>query len=334
MGMVSYIIQRVVYIIVVFFLCSVLLFWIYSNVPGSRVLMFMEGGGMDPGMTPEQFAILYQQTLERLGLDRPPHIQYFRWITGLLSGDFGYSTLHRMPVRNALYRPLINTVRLNLVVMFFVFIITIPLGIRSAVKKNKIFDNVVQVVTVLGISIPMFVLAILAIVLFVIVIPGDFFPITGWRSVHFQGTWWEEVRDIARHMILPVIVLVFSSLAALTRFTRAAMIEALSMDCIRTARAKGLKEKVVIYSHALRNAQITVIIVMAGWFIGVFSGSAMVERVFGFRGMGDELIRAIVQRDFALAQAMNMFFIIVSLVGLLIIDILFVIADPRIKLNR
>jgi peptide/nickel transport system permease protein len=318
--------------ILVFLVASLLLFTIYHNVPGDRVAVYMETAGQGGGMDPEIQAMIRQQTIERYGFDRPFLVQYVRWLGQLVNGSFGYSSQFIRPVRELIVDPLQNTVRLNLVNLVVVFCITIPLGISSAVKRGKVYDNTVQVITVLGMSIPNFVSGILVLVLFTIALETGL-PFSGTRTMQFQGNWWETMMDYGKHLVLPVIVLAFSSLAGLTRFIRGAMIEALNMDCIRTARAKGLREKVVIFSHALRNAQITVIMVLANWFIAIFSGSVVVERVFQYRGMGDLLLSAIRSHDFAFAQAMNMFYILVSVVGLLVIDILFVIADPRIKLT-
>jgi peptide/nickel transport system permease protein len=330
--MATYIVKRIFYMIIVFLLTSVILFIIYYNVPGDRVAMYMEGAGMLGTMDPAEYEIMRQRTIERYGLDRPPHIQYIRWLRALFSGEFGYSIMERRPVSQVIATPIQNTVRLNIVNLIVVFCITIPLGISSAVKRGKVYDNTVQTVTVIGMSLPTFVTAILVLVVFAVrMTPG--FPFGGVRSMQFEGNWFQQMMDMGRHMVLPVMVMAFGSLAGLTRFIRGAMIEALNMDCIRTARAKGVREKVVIFSHALRNAQITVIMVLANWFIGIFSGSVIVERVFNYRGMGDMLLRAISSHDFAFAQAMNMFYIVISLVGLLVIDILFVIADPRIKLT-
>ncbi|MGI6438214.1 MAG: ABC transporter permease [Sphaerochaeta sp.] len=134
-------------------------------------------------------------------------------------------------------------------------------------------------------------------------------------------------------MALPLLVMVFTSLGGLTRYVRATMIEALGMDYIRTARAKGLTEKVVIYSHAFRNALIPFITIMTGWFISIFSGSVVIERTFLWNGMGKVIIDALNQQDFAVSLAMVMFYLVLSLVGNLLMDLSYGLADPRVKLN-
>jgi peptide/nickel transport system permease protein len=319
--------------VLVFLLASIILFAIYHFVPGDRIGLYMETAGFAQGMDPEMVALLREQTIERYGFDRPPHVQYVRWLSALVSRDFGYSIQFRRPVIEVIADPIRNTVRLNIANLIVVFLITIPLGISSAVKRGKIYDNTVQVITVIGLSVPTFVTGILALVFFTIIWESGL-PFSGVNTMMFEGNWWETLMDTGKHMVLPVGVMAFGSLAGLTRFVRGALIEALNMDCIRTARAKGLREKVVIFSHALRNAQITVIMVLANFFIGIFSGSVIIETVFQYRGMGFILLSAIRSHDFAFAQAMNMFYILISVVGLLVIDILFVIADPRIKLTK
>ena len=137
-----------------------------------------------------------------------------------------------------------------------------------------------------------------------------------------------------KYMLLPLIVMTFSSLGGMTRYVRASMTEALSMDCIRTARAKGLREKVVVYSHAWRNALIPIITLVIGWFIGIFSGSIMIENIFGLNGMGRIYINALNNKDFEVVLLLQMFYVAVGLIGNLIIDIAYGIADPRIRVNK
>jgi peptide/nickel transport system permease protein len=134
-------------------------------------------------------------------------------------------------------------------------------------------------------------------------------------------------------MFLPLLVMCLSSMAGLTRYVRAAMAEALTMDCVRTARSKGLLEKTVVYSHAFRNALIPIITVMTGWFIGIFSGSVVVERMFSWQGMGDILLTAITNFDFALAMTMLLFFAFVALVVLILMDLTYGLADPRVRIK-
>jgi len=291
---------------------------------------------MDANFTEEMDPILWQHTYEMvresLGLDRPLPFQYFAWITNMLRLDFGYSMMYRRPVSMVVVAPMLNTVRLNIFNMIFVFIIAIPLAVRSAYKRGSTFDNATMVGTVVFDSLPTFITALIMIIIFAVHL--RWFPITGMSTPGFVGTDFEMFMDRTRFMILPLATMTISSLASITRYIRAAMIETLSQDYIRTARAKGARERYVVYRHALRNAQIIVIQIMAGWFLGIFGGSVMIERVFLWNGMGDLMVRSVFAQDFMVVFTIAMFFTSISLFGFFIIDVLFAICDPKIKLNE
>ena len=144
----------------------------------------------------------------------------------------------------------------------------------------------------------------------------------------------QKLKDELYYMSLPLIVMTFSSLGGMTRYVRASMTEALSLDCIRTARAKGLREKSVIYSHAFRNALIPIITLVIGWFIGIFSGSIVIENIFGLNGVGRLYILSLNNKDFEVVLLLQMFYVIVGLLGNLVIDIAYGIADPRVRVNK
>jgi len=329
--MTKYFLRRLVYLVLVFFMISVVIFFIYTLVPMDPVLNFMDANFTED-MNPILWRQIYDQVREDLGLDRPLHIQYFAWISNMLRGNFGYSMMYRRPVAEVIPAPLRNTVMLNILNLVIVFIIAIPLAVRSAVKRGSVFDNATQVGTVVFDSLPTFITAILVMLLFAVVL--QWFPMTGMATPGFQGTTWEMIQDRARFMVLPLITMVIGGMAGITRYIRAAMIEVLSQDYIRTARAKGAKERYVIYVHALKNAQIIIIQIMAGWFLGIFSGSLMIERIFMWNGMGDLLVRSVFAQDFMVIFTIQMFFITIGLFGFFIIDILFAILDPKIKLNE
>jgi len=287
--------------------------------------------GLQNEMRPADFQRLQEDIRRQLGLDDPLITQFFKWIGRMITGDFGRSIAFRQPVVEIIKAPMANTLRLNAITMLFVFIITIPLGITTAVKKGTIYDNTVQVVTILGLSLPTFITSIAFILLFAVLL--QWLPIGGANSPGFIGTGFARILDSAKHMILPVSVMVFTSLGSLTRYIRATMIDALRMDYIRTARAKGLTEKVVIYSHAFRNSLIPFMTILVGWFIGLFGGSIMIERIFTWNGMGNLYISSILLFDYGVALTLGMFYVLIGLMGNLIIDILYTIIDPRIRLS-
>ncbi|MFW5672592.1 MAG: ABC transporter permease, partial [Acetivibrio ethanolgignens] len=160
------------------------------------------------------------------------------------------------------------------------------------------------------------------------------FPVNGMNSPNFQGNAVEFFLDRMYYLALPLFVMTIASLGGMTRYVRAAMIDALRMDYIRTARAKGLKEKVVIYSHAWRNALLPVITLIIGWFLSIFSGSIIIETMFALNGLGKLYYTGLMNQDYDVALAMQMFYVIISLVGNLIIDLSYGIVDPRIRVNK
>ncbi len=228
--------------------------------------------------------------------------------------------------------PLRVTVTVNLFVTFFVLAITIPLGITCAVRKNSKFDKVVQVLTIVGHSLPSFIIALLFIYAFAVKL--NIFPVSGMKTPNFSGTPWEEFKDMMHHLALPLTILTIGSLAGMTRYVRAAMIDALGMDYVKTARAKGLKEKVVIYSHAWRNALLPVITLIIGWFMTIFSGSIVTESMFVLNGMGKIYIDSLNNQDYNVALAIQLFYIVMAVLGNLIADISYGIVDPRVRVNK
>lgn len=329
MGKGRYLLKRLVYIIFVFFIISILMFIIYKATPGDPVRMMIGDTG---NIKPDQYESMYEQYSELLGVNKPIPVQYVRWITNMLTGDFGYSTQYKRPVIQIIGAPMRNTVLLNIFAMIVVFVISIPLGIITAVKKRSVFDKAVQVLTIVGYSIPSFVIALLAIYVFAIKL--KWLPISGVKTAGLDATGAAAVLDMVKHMVLPVLVMSVGGLGSITRYVRASMIDALSMDYIKTARAKGLKEKVVIYIHAFRNALIPVVTVTTWWIIGLFGGSVVIESIFGWSGLGQMLLSGLMQRDFSVVLTMQMFYVVLALVGNVLMDIAYSLVDPRVRLEN
>ena len=330
MGKGRYLLKRLIYIIFVFFIISILMFAIYKSMPGDPVEIML--GDSKTTMKPDAYQALYDKTRESLGLDEPLPVQYLSWMGNMLTGEFGYSTQYKQEVINIIGAPMANTVILNILTMFVVFIIAVPLGILTAVRKNGVFDKTVQVLTIVGYSIPTFIIALLAIFLLAVKIPV--FPISGVRSAGSTATGLAAALDMLRHMVLPVLVMSVSGIGGITRYVRAAMIDVLRMDYIKTARAKGLREKTVIYIHAFRNALIPVVTITTWWIIGLFGGSIVIESVFLWPGLGKMLIDGLMQRDFAVVLTMQMFYVVLSLAGNVIMDIAYTLVDPRVRLEN
>jgi len=337
----KYILKRMLYILLVFLVLSFLIYMVYNMLP------------VDKAAETARQEVLAQKDLDYderyeywqkvYGLNGTKFERYLRWLgvypyadgsfNGLLQGNLGNSIKYGKPVAEVLVEPMKNTIFINIFATILGLGITIPLGIFCAVKRGSKRDVGVQVGTIVGYSLPTFIIAIVFIWLFAVVL--GWFPVSGMSTAGSVN--WSPVRqfwDKMYHLALPLIVMVFCSLGGMTRYVRASMIEALSMDCIRTARAKGLREKTVIYSHAWRNALIPIVTLVIGWFLGIFSGSLMIENIFALNGIGKVYFDALQNNDNEIVLALQMFYVIIGLVGNLIIDIAYGFIDPRVRVNK
>lgn len=328
--MAKYIIKRLLYIVLVFIALSIIIFFMYNSVPGDPAMAKVYP--LKQTMSPEAFQNIYRVTRAQMGLDDPLPLRYWKWFTRLVTLDLGMSSLYNKPVMDVISVPLKNTVLMNLFVVFFGLLITIPLGIAMAVKRNTVFDRIIQVITLVGVSIPSFVTALILIYFFAVRL--GWFPVSGWITPNLQAaTKWERNLDILWHLFLPVLILVLSSMAATTRYIRSAMVSSLSMDYIKTARAKGLSEKAVIFSHAWRNALLPVVTLLVGWILSIFYGSIVVETMFNLNGMGNTFITALRNQDWSVGLGVQMFYVLLALSSNLIIDLTFGLVDPRVRIN-
>lgn len=337
----KYILKRIGYMAIVFLIISFLMYSLYNLIPSDPARAQLEG--QKQSLKPEEYEAMYQELRTQMGLDAPLVIRYARWIglwpdvsgefDGLLEGNFGFSQFYKQDVINVVGSPMSNTIFINIFSTIAALGITIPLGIYCAVHKGKKFDQSVQVVTMLGYSIPVYIIALIFMFLFCVF--WRIFPVSGTKTAGaIYATKWEEFVDMLHHITLPVIVMTFGSLGGMTRYVRSSMIDALSMDYIRTARAKGLREKVVIYSHAWRNALLPVITSIIGWFLSIFSGSVVIENTFSLNGMGKLYWQGLNNLDFELVLAIQMFYTVVSLMGSLLIDISYGLVDPRVRVDK
>lgn len=337
----KYILKRMLYILLVFLVLSFLIYMVYNMLP------------VDKAAETARQEVLSNKTLDYderyeywqkvYGLNGTKFERYLRWLgvypyadgsfNGLLQGNLGTSVKYGKPVSEVLVEPMKNTIFINIFATILGLGITIPLGIFCAVKRGSKRDVGVQVGTIIGYSLPTFIIAIVFIWLFAVVL--GWFPVSGMSTAGSVN--WSPVRqfwDKMYHLALPLIVMTFCSLGGMTRYVRASMIEALSMDCIRTARAKGLREKTVIYSHAWRNALIPVVTLVIGWFLGIFSGSLMIENIFALNGIGKVYFDALQNNDNEIVLALQMFYVLIGLIGNLIIDIAYGFIDPRVRVNK
>jgi len=304
--MTKYIIKRLLYVVPVLFVVSILVFMMLHLIPGDPVLNIL-------GLRAPQEAV--EATRIQLGLDQPLHIQYYRFISNALQGDFGTSIRTKTPVIEEIIAKYPYTLKLAIGGTIVAAFLGVSVGIISAVNRNKIWDNLLMVLSLLSISTPSFFLALILILVFSLNL--GWFPSVGIHS--------------SRHYILPIIALGTQSVGLIARMTRSAMLDVLNHDFIRTARSKGLSERVVVYSHALKNALIPVITILGLRFGGLLAGSALIEAVFGIPGIGRLMIEGVQNRDYPVVQATVLLIASTFVIINLIVDILYKFVDPRIK---
>lgn len=317
-----YIIRRIIAMIPVFFVISILIFLLINAMPGDPISAMLDPQ-KTAAMTNEQRHQYIDTMKELLGYDKPDAERFFIWLKGtVLDGEFGYSVRYNKPVNMLIGDFIARSFKVNIVGFVLAFIIAIPLGITAAVKKNKLFDKIVTVFTIVGISLPSFFLALLLIMLFVVTL--NILPFSGMSDPRGVIPDWH-------YLVLPVTVIVLTSLASLTKYVRSAMIEVLKSDYVRTARAKGLSEKIVIYRHAFQNALLPVVTLVGVYIPGLFGGSIVVEKIFAYPGMGYLLNQAYSYKDRAVLQTALLFFGMLTLLSNIFIDIGYMVVDPRIR---
>ncbi|SHH95956.1 ABC transporter permease [Sporanaerobacter acetigenes] len=320
--MLKYILRRLLHMIPVILIISIVIFGIVKMAPGDPV-----GTNLDPKATAEQRAA----ERARLGLDKPLPVQYWNWLTRSVKGDFGDSYIYKKPVSDVVPNFIWNSFLLNIVDFILAFLISIPIGIICAVKQYSKTDNFWTVFSIIGISMPSFFFGLLLIYIFSVKLNA--FPINGMVTPGKNAAGWAHIKDVMHHIFLPALVLVIGSMASLVRYTRTSMLEVINQDYIRTARSKGLSEKVVIYKHAFRNALIPIMTIIGFWIPGLFSGAVILETTFVWPGIGNVMMDAISARDYNLIMALNMFFALLTLLGNLLADIGYALVDPRIKVE-
>ncbi len=293
-------------------------------LPGGPTAGIM--GDLNPKVSPE----IRERLIKQYQLDKPFYIQYGNWVQGLCQLDFGRSFKDNRPVVDIIGERLPRTILLSGLSMLFAFVFAIPIGIISAVNKNKWGDRLLTVFVFVGFSVPTYWVALLAIIVFGIYL--GWVPITGYQSLLAdEMNFPSRMIDIAHHLILPVLVSGLTSLAGLSRYVRNGMLEVIRQDYVRTARAKGLPEKQVIYSHALKNTLIPVITIVGLSIPSLISAGVIFETIFSYPGLGRLVWEAVVSRNVPVLMASVTLGALLTLVGNLVADILYAYADPRIR---
>lgn len=321
--MTTFITRRILQTLAVIVILSYVCFYLMSLMPGDPVDMMVAS---NPRVTAEDVARLKAL----YGLDQPIYKRYYSWISSIVTGDLGYSRTYRVPVEELMGPRLWNTAILSFASLAVSLLIAIPLGVISALKPGSKTDYFMNLFSFAGISIPSFWLAIVLIIIFAVKIP--ILPAGGTQTIGADaGGFWADLADRSVYLILPVLSLAIQQIGRFSRFTRSAMLEAMRNDFIRTARAKGLSRRQVIWQHGFRNALIPLITILALSFSGLFSGAILTETVFAYQGVGKLVYDSIIGNDYNVA--MISFVISVSMVLLmnLLADILYGFADPRIS---
>ena len=316
----TYIIRRVGLFIPTLILISLVVFIILRIVPGDPAIMLLTAGGEEgEEYKQEELAALRA----KLGTDKPIYAQYAEWVWKLVRLDFGVSFFFDNPVKGHIAQRLPVTLQLGLMSVLIATIVAVPLGMYSALKQDTLADYAARVITILGIAVPNFWVAILMI--FFLVLWFGYLPPLGY--VQF----WDNPSANLQQLIFPAIALGTSNTAFIARITRSAMLEVLHEDYIRTARAKGLREGVVVFRHALRNSLLPVLTVTGHEVGAIISGTVVIEVVFLVPGMGRLLITSIVNRDFAMIQGIVILIAVFVLFVNLVADLLYAWLNPRIR---
>ncbi|ABK17104.1 ABC transporter permease [Syntrophobacter fumaroxidans] len=330
----GYILKRLLQIIPTLLGITFITFLIIQLAPGNPATLKLQMSGQgqlgDRGISPE----VIEQTKKLYGLDKPLHEQYLLWVKRVFTLDFGTSYKDHRNVWEKIAERLPVTLQLNLISIFLVYLIAIPFGVYSAVRPGSFWDHALTLFFFFLYSLPSFWVAVLLIMFLG---GGDFwdiFPAYNISSIGAEAlSPLQWLLDRVWHLVLPVTCLTYGGLAYLSRLTRANMLEVIREDYVRTARAKGLSERVVIFKHAFRNALLPIITLLAFLLPSMFGGSVIIESIFSIPGMGQLGFEAVLGRDYPVIMAITTVSAMLTLIGLLISDLLYAAMDPRIKLE-
>lgn len=321
--MTRFLIRRVVQTIPLLIGISILAFLIIRLAPGDPTVVYI-----DPNKPPPSAEDLARLRAD-LGIDDPLPVQYVRWLGNAVQGDLGFSLSGRRPVTDEIGERLPNTALLGFTSLALTVILAIQVGILSAIYRYTVFDYVITVVSFIGLSVPGFVVALFLIQVFAVEL--GWLPSTGMHDVRENYEGWRAVRDVAEHLVLPTIALSAASIARWARYQRSSLLDVLNQDYIRTARAKGARERRVLRVHALRNALLPMITIGGLSIPQLVSGAFIIEFVFGWPGMGRLAVNAALRRDYPVIMGVTMISAIFIVLGNFLADLAYHWADPRIR---
>lgn len=319
-----YFIKKILWILVVLWGITIVSFIVIHLAPGSPTDLQTTLNPMAGETTKQRLESLY-------GINRPIYVQYIDWLSRIVRFDFGTSmSADARPVIVKIFERLPLTVFMNILSLAISLMIAIPLGVLSAWKQDSLFDKLMTILVFLGFAMPGFWLALLLMLWFGLDL--QWFPISGITSLDFSYfSLWGKIKDVAYHLVLPTIVMTVGSIAGISRFMRASMLEVLRQDFILTAKAKGLSTWKVIFRHALRNALLPVITLLGLSVPGLIGGSVIIESIFALPGLGQLFYTAVMARDYPLIMGNLVLGAILTLLGNFLADVCYGIADPRIR---
>ncbi|HEW92086.1 MAG TPA: ABC transporter permease [Thermotogaceae bacterium] len=312
----KYLIKRSLQVIPTLFFVLFITFMLMKLIPGDPAMVILG---------PEARAEDVQRFRQQLGLDKPVVVQFFIYLKRVLTGDFGKSLIYKQDVLSLIMERFPTTLTLSTLALFIATVIGIPTGIISAIKHNSFWDLLITILALIGISIPIFWFGMVLIIVFALWL--GWLPSVGLGSLE-NGIW-----DVIKHLILPSLALGILSMGTITRFTRSSMLEVLRQDYIRTAYAKGLRKRLIIYRHALKNALVPIVTVIGLQLGNLLAGAVLTETVFALPGLGKLMVDAIMRRDFMLVQGEVLFVAIVYIFVNLVVDILYAVINPKIRLS-
>lgn len=324
--MIGYLVKRLLGAIPLLLGILTIIFFVVHLAPGDPTARFF-----NPNVSPE----VIEQMRRNLGLDQPLHIQYWKWLTSFLSGDFGYSFGQMRPIGEILPEVLWNTMQLTLVSLVVIFAVGMLIGIVQAVRQYSAADNILTFLALFFYSMPSFWFALMLILIFSRGADAGWlfnWPASGMTSIDYDylspaG----KLGDRLQHLVMPAIALGIGSAAGVARYMRGSMLEVIHQDFIRTARAKGLSERAVVFKHALRNALIPIITLVGLYLPFLLSGAVLVETIFAWPGMGRAIVEAILARDYPMVMATSFVIAAMVVLGNLLSDVLYAVVDPRIR---
>ncbi len=322
--MFRYLVRRVLLLFPLFIGITLITFVVIHLAPGEPV-------EMQTALSPKVSAKTRERLREFYGLDKPLHVQYATWLGRMAKLDFGRSFApDGRPVIDKVKERIPVTLSINVIALILEFGLAIPIGVIAATHRDTLLDKGVTIFVFLGFAVPTFWLAL--VLMYIFGVKLTILPISGLHSLgaaNLNGFAW--LWDTARHLVLPLGVATFGSLAGLSRYTRSTMLEVIGQDYITTARAKGLPERVVIYRHALRNALLPIITLLGFSLPGLIGGSVIFETIFAIPGMGQLFYMGVMSRDYPLVMGILVIGAFLTLAGNLLADLAYALADPRIR---